>query len=101
MEIVGLFCRYGDDIRSAGGADNIDRSGGGIGQVHGRQQARSARSDISEARAGLESDLWVGAGVQRDIRDGTVGQSLIGDRKSTRLNSSHTVISSAVFCLKK
>src|SRR5438034_7116505 len=27
--------------------------------------------------------------------------SLSGDRKSTRLNSSHTVISYAVFCLKK
>src|SRR5438034_7935193 len=27
--------------------------------------------------------------------------SLNGDRKSTRLNSSHTVISYAVFCLKK
>src|SRR5260221_4061986 len=26
---------------------------------------------------------------------------LCGDRKSTRLNSSHTVISYAVFCLKK
>src|SRR5438034_5129073 len=26
---------------------------------------------------------------------------LTGDRKSTRLNSSHTVISYAVFCLKK
>src|SRR5947207_10850189 len=30
------------------------------------------------------------------------GASLVeGDRKSTRLNSSHTVISYAVFCLKK
>src|SRR5438034_8673630 len=28
-------------------------------------------------------------------------QSFMGDRKSTRLNSSHTVISYAVFCLKK
>src|SRR5438034_7205606 len=28
-------------------------------------------------------------------------QGLSGDRKSTRLNSSHTVISYAVFCLKK
>src|SRR5438034_4171289 len=28
-------------------------------------------------------------------------QPLTGDRKSTRLNSSHTVISYAVFCLKK
>src|SRR5438132_7834366 len=30
-----------------------------------------------------------------------IEQSLAGDRKSTRLNSSHTVISYAVFCLKK
>src|SRR5947207_6172566 len=29
------------------------------------------------------------------------GQLLVVDRKSTRLNSSHTVISYAVFCLKK
>src|SRR5438132_7910984 len=29
------------------------------------------------------------------------GPSRAGDRKSTRLNSSHTVISYAVFCLKK
>src|SRR5260221_9190445 len=28
-------------------------------------------------------------------------QACSGDRKSTRLNSSHTVISYAVFCLKK
>src|SRR5438034_2121979 len=27
--------------------------------------------------------------------------AIVGDRKSTRLNSSHTVISYAVFCLKK
>src|SRR5260221_4717767 len=29
------------------------------------------------------------------------GGEVLGDRKSTRLNSSHTVISYAVFCLKK
>src|SRR5256885_7290420 len=29
------------------------------------------------------------------------GRDLAGDRKSTRLNSSHPVISYAVFCLKK
>src|SRR2546430_8977733 len=29
------------------------------------------------------------------------GHSLFGDRKSTRLNSSHSQISYAVFCLKK
>src|SRR5438132_1873794 len=37
-------------------------------------------------------------GVERPERD-THGHLL--DRKSTRLNSSHTVISYAVFCLKK
>ena len=31
----------------------------------------------------------------------TAGFISIADRKSTRLNSSHTVISYAVFCLKK
>src|SRR5256885_8638475 len=32
---------------------------------------------------------------------GTKGRGIEGDRKSTRLNSSHLVISYAVFCLKK
>src|SRR5260221_9412806 len=32
---------------------------------------------------------------------GHANLTLEGDRKSTRLNSSHTVISYAVFCLKK
>src|SRR5438034_6350291 len=36
--------------------------------------------------------------VTLDSRLATPGR---GDRKSTRLNSSHTVISYAVFCLKK
>src|SRR5947207_4897563 len=39
-----------------------------------------------------------------DVRENPRGKAirLIGlDRKSTRLNSSHTVISYAVFCLKK
>src|SRR5438034_6614515 len=32
---------------------------------------------------------------------GSIRNWPLGDRKSTRLNSSHTVISYAVFCLKK
>src|SRR5258708_30748325 len=31
----------------------------------------------------------------------TLGRAAAGDRKSTRLNSSHQIISYAVFCLKK
>src|SRR5438034_2106768 len=34
-------------------------------------------------------------------RGGQLLHIAVGDRKSTRLNSSHTVISYAVFCLKK
>src|SRR5947207_10585124 len=35
------------------------------------------------------------------LRRGVIQQHFAEDRKSTRLNSSHTVISYAVFCLKK
>src|SRR5258708_19898632 len=34
-------------------------------------------------------------------RGGDDGHAIQGDRKSTRLNSSHQIISYAVFCLKK
>src|SRR5690606_41529342 len=43
-------------------------------------------------------------GVPGDQQDGVVpgdGTEHVGDRKSTRLNSSHVKISYAVFCLKK
>src|SRR5256885_13934529 len=39
-----------------------------------------------------------GCALRRGLRPGGQGE---GDRKSTRLNSSHLVISYAVFCLKK
>src|SRR5256885_6175201 len=41
----------------------------------------------------------VAVGAPRDAR--LAGRRRLGDRKSTRLNSSHLVISYAVFCLKK
>src|SRR5438132_8640943 len=56
--------------------------------------------------AGLSrlSDDRVRAHVAQMLADGALlvcGRRLGEDRKSTRLNSSHTVISYAVFCLKK
>src|SRR5690606_39581867 len=36
-----------------------------------------------------------------DVRYNTIHSYRLGDRKSTRLNSSHVKISYAVFCLKK
>src|SRR2546426_5792112 len=50
--------------------------------------SRRALKDV--AVPGLESHL-----------EGPTALVLAGDRKSTRLNSSHLVISYAVFCLKK
>src|SRR5207302_9187884 len=38
--------------------------------------------------------------VRDDARDALAPRLLLGDRKSTRLNSSHVKISYAVFCLK-
>src|SRR5437588_9362167 len=50
--------------------------------------------DLAELRIGQ-----LGAGDER--RGEPMHRALMRDRKSTRLNSSHTVISYAVFCLKK
>src|SRR2546430_8721786 len=41
------------------------------------------------------------AGVQLHLVGDGLAQSALADRKSTRLNSSHSQISYAVFCLKK
>src|SRR5437868_8989433 len=54
-----------------------------------RQQSGSRRS----LRGARRESLPDGAEMVRRVRD--------GDRKSTRLNSSHVSISYAVFCLKK
>src|SRR5258707_8216367 len=56
-------------------------------------------SFIDQARE-LERQLpWVKALVY--MGEGEVPAGMLGDRKSTRLNSSHANISYAVFCLKK
>src|SRR5256885_10906183 len=47
------------------------------------------RAPVTEFRRGEHGDTWHWC------------NSVTGDRKSTRLNSSHLVISYAVFCLKK
>src|SRR5438034_6170774 len=59
--------------------------------------SRHRRSDagVGRARDPRRPAALDGGGADLRRRPGT------GDRKSTRLNSSHTVISYAVFCLKK
>src|SRR5438034_2960774 len=52
---------------------------------------------LLDTGGGLKKAAWF---FLEDFRQATASQAQ-GDRKSTRLNSSHTVISYAVFCLKK
>src|SRR5438034_8067836 len=67
--------------------------------------AMAISSKLSQSSAGgmsviqLLGVVFIPFGNFHDDVGGSVGNSL--DRKSTRLNSSHTVISYAVFCLKK
>src|SRR5688572_31551663 len=62
-------------------------------------RAAAAYADRVHALAGSPPVLdWVLLGVGDD---GHVASVFPGDRKSTRLNSSHSQISYAVFCLKK
>src|SRR3712207_7716884 len=56
---------------------------------------RVGRPDVAPARADGHHQFDL---VVEVAREGGVGD---GDRKSTRLNSSHANISYAVFCLKK
>src|SRR5947207_9810034 len=60
-----------------------------------------AMSDLAELE--ISTALrWLGAEGLVVVGMGKLGgRELNVDRKSTRLNSSHTVISYAVFCLKK
>src|SRR5256885_2833205 len=56
--------------------------------------AKDVDAAVDAARSAFESDEWRGLHSSDSKADRA-------DRKSTRLNSSHLVISYAVFCLKK
>src|SRR5207244_11034478 len=77
-----------------------------LGVDHRLRAALGGREHRLHRAAGLvdEAAQALSVGVQiRDgpLRDAAVGRGLRQDRKSTRLNSSHQIISYAVFCLKK
>src|SRR5690625_6407257 len=69
-------------------------------EVQGEVAADAAEGDVLELGeiSGSEAgEGWLGLGDWSPARL----LMLAGDRKSTRLNSSHVAISYAVFCLKK
>src|SRR5438132_6684153 len=62
-------------------------------------RSAGALAPVAVARGGVVGPVRRGVGVAGADPHQRRGER--GDRKSTRLNSSHTVISYAVFCLKK
>src|SRR2546426_9131092 len=63
-------------------------------------QRRRLQNSFSFRQSSLARSLWENHSCLRQIQfDQGIDQ--VADRKSTRLNSSHLVISYAVFCLKK
>src|SRR2546426_6233108 len=56
---------------------------------------------LADGRVAEEASLAAVPGWPHGAARGTVGGNTVLDRKSTRLNSSHLVISYAVFFLKK
>src|SRR5690625_5872452 len=68
----------------------------------GTRQEIAARLVFADGfDAAGHDDLAVDLQPGKQHADPGVGLHLPGDRKSTRLNSSHVAISYAVFCLKK
>src|SRR5438034_3584399 len=65
---------------------------------HTRTRARGARLVAPRRHSDRRTR---GGETPLHLRQALYGDSSARDRKSTRLNSSHTVISYAVFCLKK
>src|SRR2546430_7421868 len=64
------------------------------GDLRGARQARAVEPGGEDReREGADAEIFAGADVVQRLHQ--------GDRKSTRLNSSHSQISYAVFCLKK
>src|SRR5438132_2748915 len=81
----------GANVLAAGGADRLAGRDMELPLMKRAFDLLALDETVGEAR------LPVSAGIVR-------GENFAGevvDRKSTRLNSSHTVISYAVFCLKK
>src|SRR2546422_2574172 len=73
---------------------SLSRGCGGRG---GARAARGGRGAHRPAHPLVERSLW--AAGRRRLVDAARDQA--GDRKSTRLNSSHGYISYAVFCFEK
>src|SRR5207244_9450927 len=69
--------------------------------LHSFPTRRSSDLGLGHARHGNHLERGRFTGPRHGPRGGDHGHLGVPDRKSTRLNSSHQIISYAVFCLKK
>src|SRR2546427_2908885 len=69
--------------------------------MYGEQGAMLACSQLVDVVEGADHKFFQATQVMDEARHNEVLDRYITDRKSTRLNSSHSQISYAVFCLKK
>src|SRR5260221_5140966 len=96
-----------EPVYEVGGVFHTEGADGGIGERE--RDVRAAKSrDIRHVKPRAVRPIVREHEVEIRLADDAVavkirqhGGSRPRDRKSTRLNSSHTVISYAVFCLKK
>src|SRR5258708_30648698 len=84
-------------FRSGEAVRRDDDTGAAILQARGNRLRTIAGEDRHEDRAELATSKGRGHRLRDHGHDPGDG----GDRKSTRLNSSHQIISYAVFCLEK
>src|SRR5207245_8739862 len=84
------------------------KDGTGVESMSDKTRAMRARIDDAEVARSICPYCGVGCGQLVYHKDGKLisiegdpESSIVSDRKSTRLNSSHGSISYAVFCLKK
>src|SRR2546426_6195627 len=80
-------------FRSTGVPDVVD-------PVGGSWYVEALTERVEREAGALLDEIEQAGGAARAVERGMF-QEAIADRKSTRLNSSHLVISYAVFCLKK
>src|SRR5260221_6687883 len=73
----------------------------GVGLVSPNPAVGAVVIDSSGREVGAGTHTYDGIKHAEVLALQQAGESAQRDRKSTRLNSSHTVISYAVFCLKK
>src|SRR5690625_4516197 len=102
----------GPSVRAGRGRLVVSSGGGGRVAVVVLEDHAGGREDVgggvllgleqADRVLGAQQVTTAGLGDEERRGDTTPGRNRhLGDRKSTRLNSSHVAISYAVFCLKK